>query len=354
MEKLGPYLMCIAVSLMYAGFTIVSKICLDKGINTYVLVVYSYGLGSLTCIFLTLLFERKNNCKFTYQVSIGILISGLIASSSHLFFYLGLKSSSPAFASAITNLIPSFTFLLAILLRMEKLKIKSLSNQAKVIGTLVAFGGAAVMALYKGKAVVSPNLPHYSTKNASKAAVHEDLFKGLVFLLLHCITTASFYLYQAIIVEKYPAPIRLTAMTSAVGAMEAAVVAAIVDHKSSSWKYANDITLLAPIYIGIMVTGITVFLQILAIRKTNPVFVSSFRPLSTLVAVIMGIFILGDKLYLGIILGGILIVFGLYAFLWGSEKEKKKNLSPEISAVNDEENRTDQNGQLDNNITQEK
>jgi hypothetical protein len=48
-----------------------------------------------------------------------------------------------------------------------------------------------------------------------------------------------------------------------------------------------------------MIFGITTYVQTLAIRKKGPVFMTAFRPLSTIIVAIMGVLILGDALYMG-------------------------------------------------------
>jgi len=48
-----------------------------------------------------------------------------------------------------------------------------------------------------------------------------------------------------------------------------------------------------------VIFGITVYVQTLAIRLKGPVFMTAFRPLSTLIVAIMGLLILGDALYIG-------------------------------------------------------
>ena len=50
---------------------------------------------------------------------------------------------------------------------------------------------------------------------------------------------------------------------------------------------------------GIVIFGVTVYLQTLVIRKKGPVFVTAFRPLCTLVVAIMALPILGEALHLG-------------------------------------------------------
>ncbi|KAG2715905.1 hypothetical protein I3760_03G100500 [Carya illinoinensis] len=73
---------------------------------------------------------------------------------------------------------------------------------------------------------------------------------------------------------------------------------------------------------GVVIFGITVYVQTLVVRKKGPVFMTAFRPLAIVIVAIMGLFILGDVLYMGSIIGATLIVIGLYATLWGKEKEK--------------------------------
>ncbi|KHN32156.1 WAT1-related protein [Glycine soja] len=55
-----------------------------------------------------------------------------------------------------------------------------------------------------------------------------------------------------------------------------------------------------------------------------PVFVTAFNPLMMIIVAIMGAFILAEKIYLGGVIGAILIVMGLYSVLWGKHKENKE------------------------------
>lgn len=45
--------------------------------------------------------------------------------------------------------------------------------------------------------------------------------------------------------------------------------------------------------------GLTAYVQILVIREKGPVFVTAFRPLSTVIVAILGMLILGEQLHLG-------------------------------------------------------
>ncbi|XP_065867335.1 WAT1-related protein At5g07050-like isoform X2 [Euphorbia lathyris] len=285
-EKLKSYILCVFCSFCFAGFNIISKVSLDKGMSLYVLVAYAYVFGTVTTAILALLFERNNESKISLPICIQI-------------FFLGL-------------------------LGMEKLNLKEVSGQAKVGGTIVAFGGATVMTLYKGITVISGHNNHHPA--SSKQVLDGNLIKGSLFLLLQSFFYASSYVLQASTIKKYPAPIALTTLTCLSGIPIATSIAAILDHKPSSWKLSFDITLVAPIYCGIMVYGITTYINTVVMRTKGPVFVTAFFPLITVIVAIMGLLILNEALHLGGIIGAVLIIIGLYAMLWGQEYEKKRRI----------------------------
>lgn len=62
----------------------------------------------------------------------------------------------------------------------------------------------------------------------------------------------------------------------------------------------------------------------------GPLFVAIFSPLMLVLVAIAGSLLLAEKLYLGSILGALLIICGLYFVLWGKSQEMKakKQLAP--------------------------
>lgn len=46
-----------------------------------------------------------------------------------------------------------------------------------------------------------------------------------------------------------------------------------------------------------------------------------FHPLSIVIAAVLGTIFLGDVLYLGSLVGSIIIVMGFYSVMWGKAKE---------------------------------
>ena len=53
-------------------------------------------------------------------------------------------------------------------------------------------------------------------------------------------------------------------------------------------------------------------------------FVAVYQPVQTLVVAIMASLTLGEKFYLGGIIGAVLIIAGLYLVLWGKSQERAR------------------------------
>ncbi|EOX94490.1 Uncharacterized protein TCM_004090 [Theobroma cacao] len=56
-------------------------------------------------------------------------------------------------------------------------------------------------------------------------------------------------------------------------------------------------------------------------KEKGPIFVAMFNSLQTIMVLVLAYFVLGEKLYTGSILGGVLVIIGLYLLLWGKERD---------------------------------
>ncbi|ONI11300.1 hypothetical protein PRUPE_4G100100 [Prunus persica] len=128
MEGCSYYLAMVLVQLIYGGSNILIKFSLAEVLNPIVFVA-CYGHG----------FAAKN------------FVLALFGTTIHLnVYYAGLAYTSPTVACGLSNVIPSLTFLMAVLLGLEKLKIRTARGQAKVAGTLFGIGGSLVFTFWKG------------------------------------------------------------------------------------------------------------------------------------------------------------------------------------------------------------
>ena len=84
--------------------------------------------------------------------------------------------------------------------RMEKIEISKRSSQVKILGTVVAFSGAALMTLYKGTTVISLHIHHsHQSVTPSKVFLDKDSIKGSLMLVTSYISLSAFYILQVIL-----------------------------------------------------------------------------------------------------------------------------------------------------------
>ncbi|GAB4829826.1 hypothetical protein Ancab_019476 [Ancistrocladus abbreviatus] len=212
-----------------------------------------------------------------------------------------LAFTSATFASALGNLVPVITYILAISCRLEKLTLRSLSGKAKVAGTVIGIGGAMMMTLYKGVEIKLCSNNSHILKHGQTIRHSRDAKMG----------------------EKYP-PYASTALMTVMGSIQAIVFALCIERDWKQWKLGWNIRLLSVSYLGIVGSGLMMALIAWCVRLRGPLFVSIFNPLALILVAIAGGFILNEKLFLGSVLGALLIICGLYMVLWGKGKEMKR------------------------------
>ncbi|KAK4345904.1 hypothetical protein RND71_036080 [Anisodus tanguticus] len=287
-QRAKPYIAMISLQFGYAGMNIITKVSLNRGMSHYVLVAYRNAFATAVIAPFALLLERP-----------------VIDQN---FYYAGLKFTSPTFSCAMSNMLPAMTFVMAVICRMEKVDIKKIRCQAKVLGTIVTVTGAMLMTLYKGHVVnliwsnhINSNVPDVSGSS------HKDWLKGSILLIFATLAWASFFILQRITMRKYTTQLSLTALVCFMGTVQSIVVTFVMEHKTSVWTIGFDMNLLAAAYAYSILC-----------------FVTAFSPLMMIIVAIMGSFILAEKIYIGGILGAVLIVAGLYSVIWGKYKEYKE------------------------------
>ncbi|XP_031263180.1 WAT1-related protein At5g40240-like [Pistacia vera] len=95
------------------------------------------------------------------------------------------------------------------------------------------------------------------------------------------------------------------------------------ERNPNSWTLRADMELIAILYSAVFGVALRNLVHAWACHKKGPVYVSMFKPVGIIIAVVMGVTLLGDTLYLGSITGGSIIAFGFYSALWGQAQEEK-------------------------------
>ncbi|XP_048433841.1 WAT1-related protein At5g40230 isoform X2 [Pyrus x bretschneideri] len=237
-----------------------------------------------------------------------------------------INYSSPTLDSAMSNLTPAFTFILAVFFRMESLALRSYSTQAKIMGTLVSISGALVVVLYKGPTILStPSDPNPSPMLSTPPTnwVIGGLLCALQYLLY-----STWYILQTHVMKAYPAEIVLVFLYNLCGTIISAPVCFIAETNLSAWRLRPDIALVAIIYSGCLGSSFGSLVHTWALHLKGPVYISIFKPLSIAIAAALSVIFLGDALSLGSIVGAIILSMGFYAVIWGKSKEEQMKPLP--------------------------
>lgn len=327
-----PYLAVILLQFGYAGSAIIAKSALNHGMSHFTFAVYRNVFATIVFSPFALLLERKIRPKMTISIFFKIMLLGLVEPViDQNLYYTGLRYTTATFATAMCNVLPGLTFLLAWISRVERVDIKRLGSQAKIIGTTVTFSGAMIMTLVGGPTIGLPwtrhplNIPS-STTNASPT--HLQPIKGALFIAAGCICWACFYNLQAITLKTYPASLSLTCLICSAGALQGTVLTLVAERGNTSiWAIHWDSKFLSYVYSGMVTSGVGYYVSGLIMKEKGPVFVTAFNPLNMVIVAILGSFILSEELNLGRVLGGVIIVLGLYLVIWGKSKDQQSSKS---------------------------
>ncbi|TXG49720.1 hypothetical protein EZV62_025595 [Acer yangbiense] len=286
--------------------SIISKFALNKGMSQHILVVYRHAIAFLVIAPFALIFDRPTIDQNLY--------------------YTGMKYTTATFTAAMSNILPAFAFILAWIFRFETVNIRKIRSQAKILGTIVTVGGAMIITLINGPMLDLPwTKPEDFNQEASTSSSNvQNPMKGAIMIVVGCVCWAGFIILQANTLKSYPTELSLTALICLMGTIEGTVFALFMEHgnSTSAWAIKFDYALLAAVYSGVICSGIAYYVQGVIMKSKGPVFVTAFNPLSMVIIAIMSSFVLAEIMYLGRIIGAIVIVIGLYLVLWGKSKDQ--------------------------------
>ncbi|XP_042387354.1 WAT1-related protein At5g07050-like [Zingiber officinale] len=147
----APYFYMIVSQFAYAGSSILGKLALGQGLSALVFVVYRHLIAMLILAPLAYVLARNRRPSFSFGVMLKIFILAMLGITiQQNVYYVGLHLISPTVASALGNVIPAFTFLLAIVLRMEMLNLKTVRGRAKLAGVIFCITGSLIFTFWKG------------------------------------------------------------------------------------------------------------------------------------------------------------------------------------------------------------
>ncbi|MBA0871547.1 hypothetical protein Goshw_027332 [Gossypium schwendimanii] len=314
-----PLTAMVAVECTNVGLNVLFKEATAKGMNRYIFITYSYAVGTLLLLPLSFIFPSSRTVIPSLKFHLGsrIFLLGLIGYLAQICAYKGMDYSSPTLASAISNLEPAFTFILAVLFRLERVALRSSSSQAKIIGTIASISGALLVVLYKGPKV----LVQWPLESSEPNWVISGILLATAYLLF-----SIWYIVQTQVLEIYPAELIVALFYNLCGAIISVPVSLITQPKLSSWILRPSVAVIAVLYSGVF-QSFSSLVVTWGLHLKGPVYVAIFSPVSIAIAAFMSAIFLDDSLHLGSIIGAIIISMGFYAVIWGKAKEGGRDSS---------------------------
>ncbi|KAG0499734.1 hypothetical protein HPP92_004425 [Vanilla planifolia] len=323
-DDILPVAVMVVTELVLAGNSIFIKLAMNDGMDLLVLVAYRGLFASAFIAPFAFFFERRTRPSMTKPVLIYSFCSAVIGMLFvQILYVFCIKMTSATLSVAMLNLTPAITFLLAVLLRLEKLGIQKASAQFKVIGTITAVGGAMLLTFYKG--VVIKLWPYekniLKTRNPMLDEENGNYVLGAALGIVAAFCNAVWLISQAKITSIYPCPSSVAALVTSIGAIQLTIIATCIHRNISAWSLGLNIRLLSCACTGIIGAGVTNIFVAYSIKKKGPLFVAVFSPLMLVFAAVLASFLLPEKLHLGSAIGSVFIITGLYLVLWGKRKE---------------------------------
>nr|CAB3469195.1 unnamed protein product [Digitaria exilis] len=316
----------VMVQLFTLVMLLLSKLALNTGMRPFVLLVYRNLVATAAIAPLAFIFEwemwKKLKLDVLGWISLNATFGVVLATG---LYYYGLRATNPAYSVIFLNLIPVVTFVIAVVVRAERVALGKWPGRMKLLGALTCVGGTMIVSLLKGRLLHlwPTHLLNYSHGDtpAATGGHHHDMVAGTLFLCGSCLSYALWFIIQARLGKIFPSRYWATMLTCLSGTIQSFVVGIFLSHHIADWRLKCDLQLLTIVYSGLFNTGITFVLISWAVTRRGPIYPSMFNSLSLIIATVMDSVLLGTNIYAASIVGTLLVVVGLYAYLWGKGKE---------------------------------
>lgn len=316
-----PVMAMLLNQCIIAGISLSTRVAFLKGMSPSVYVVYRHAFATVVVAPVAYFSGRSSgSCYLTLRSFIWIFfISFIGVTVNQNLFFEGVYLASSSTASAMANLVPAFTFVIAACIGMERVNIRSLRSWAKIIGTVMCVSGAMSIALLKGQKLLNAEI--MPSKTILGSTSDDNWLLGCLSLFGSCTAWSLWLILQVPACKSHPDPLSFTAWMCFMATIQSALVTLFLEKDPNAWKIHSLIELGCSIYSGVMGSAVLFFLQAWCISQRGPLFSAMFNPLFTVIATVLGAILLHEEIYVGSLLGAIGVIIGLYVVLWGKGEE---------------------------------
>ncbi|CAL4949332.1 unnamed protein product [Urochloa decumbens] len=298
MGNTSAFVVAFLLRAIYGGMQIVTKNAFDEGMNTAVFVFYRHLTGILFLVPVAFVLERKTAPQLSFKVSLKLFVHALYG--------------------------------------LETLNLKRIHGIAKVCGILFSLAGVIVLAFYHGPEMKSFNHHHlfHHKSNFHGAVTAHPARTWIIGIFLTTLSTTAWALWtvlQGPMLQAYPSKLLNTTLQMIFATIQSFFIALAAERDFAKWSLGLDARLIAVLYSGILVSGVAYYMQVWVIDKSGPVFLAMTMPVTLLVTIILSVF-LGEAVTLGSILGGVIMVGGLYSVLWAKKSEHVDVMKQQMAA----------------------
>ncbi|KAJ0256296.1 WAT1-related protein [Hirschfeldia incana] len=333
-----PFVAMVIMEACTIALTILAKTAFTGGMSPFVFVVYTNALGSILLLPFSFFFHRNDRTEesiFSWPLLVRVFFLGFtgIFLFQNLAF-VGLSFSSPIVVCAMGLLIPSFSFLLNLILGRSKLNWRNMSTRAKVMGTIISLSGAFAEELYKGPFIrpASSSSPTRLLKSVPKLLVYYNIpdnwFLGCIFLAAAVFSVSLFNVIQTGTVKKYPHVIKVASFYSIIGTIQCLIFSLFMEKDLSAWKIKPNFDLCLVIATGIFGSVIRTSVHVKCTQMKGPYYVPLFKPFGIFWATLFGTSFFVNSLHYGSVLGAAIGGVGYYTVSWGQLREAEEKQNP--------------------------
>ncbi|KAJ7979547.1 WAT1-related protein [Quillaja saponaria] len=246
-----------------------------QGMSPRVFIVYRQGIATLALAPIAFSSRRRSSFSISSRSFFFMFVTALIGITANQNTYFeGLYLSSSTMASAITNLTPAMTFLIATIVGLEKIDLRSLRSIAKMLGTLLCVGGAITMALLKGQKLLHAEF--LSFKHLF-VMVGDSWQLGCLLLFASSFCWAFWMIMQVPISSSCPSHLHSSIWMCFLASLQSTIVTLLFENDPEVWNLRSVLDISCCLYAGVGI-AVSFFIQTWCISVRGPSLLCNVQP----------------------------------------------------------------------------